>query len=349
MDFDNVVSFSSLYKAAFQCFKSILWKDTALKWKFNCLRNITQLRKVLLNGHYKLREYDSFQINYPKPRLVHSTKLVDRVFQRSLCNNGLYFLLTKSLIYDNCACQVGKGTLFAVKRFKCHLSKYFRENQSSNGYYLKLDIKNYFGSVPHVLLKQIIAKHVDNEEVKNHIFTVVDSYQSLNTINPKYGYCGIGLGSQLSQLMMLLYLNDLDHYIKEKLKIKHYIRYMDDMIIIHNDKDYLIKCFDEIKVIVENHGLTLNHKSKIGKMSEGIEFLKIKFKLSNTGKIIHKLSRSSIKKELRRLTKLISLYKEGKLSKKDLLIHTNSWIGYGKYRMSRKQFRIINKHLRNII
>jgi len=144
-------------------------------------------------------------------------------------------------------------------------------------------------------------------------------------------------------------LNDLDHYIKEKLKIKHYIRYMDDMIIIHNDKDYLIKCFDEIKVIVENHGLTLNHKSKIGKMSEGIEFLKIKFKLSNTGKIIHKLSRSSIKKELRRLTKLISLYKEGKLSKKDLLIHTNSWIGYGKYRMSRKQFRIINKHLRNII
>jgi hypothetical protein len=349
MDFSDVISISSLYKAAFQCFKGILWKDTAIKWKFNCLKNIIKLRKSLQNGTYKLREYDSFEITYPKRRIVHSTKLVDRVIQRSLCNNGLYEMLTKPLIYDNGACQVGKGTMFAIKRFKCHLSKYFKEHKANQGYYLKLDIKNYFGSVPHTLLKRTIAKYVDNIDARLYLFDVIDSYDLHFKEDPIYGHVGVGLGSQLSQLMMLLYLNDLDHYVKEKLKIKHYIRYMDDMILIHQNKEYLKKCFDEISVIVEQHGLKLNKKSKIGKLTQGIEFLKIKFHISETGKIQHKLCRSSIKRELRRLTKLISLFKEGKLSKEELMIHTNSWIGYGKYRMSRNQFRIINKHLKEIL
>lgn len=349
MDINNVISFSSLYKAAYQCFKGILWKDTAIKWKFNCLRNITKLRKAYKNGTYKLMYYDAFQINYPKPRLVHSTKLVDRVIQRSLCNNGLYKIITKSLIYDNCACQLGKGTLFAVNRFKCHLSRYFREHRTNKGYYLKLDIKNYFGSVSHDVLKKVIAKYVTNVDARLYLFDVIDSYNIHFDKDPVNGYVGVGLGSQLSQLMMLLFLNDLDHYIKEKLKIKHYVRYMDDMVLIHNDKEYLNKCLAEITTIVENHKLKLNKKTKIGRLTDGVEFLKIKFKISNTGKILHKLSRASIKKELRKLTKLSALYKKGKLTKEAFITHMNSWFGYSRYRMSRNQFKIINKHFKKLL
>ena len=349
MDFNNALSFSELYKAANMCFRGILWKDTAINWKFKCLENLTKLRKRLLNGTYNLKDYDVFHITHPKPRRIHATKLVDRIVQRSLCNNGLYETMTKPLIYDNCACQVGKGPLFAIKRFKVHLSRYYRKTHSSDGYYLKLDIKNYFGSVPHDLLKKTITKYVSDENMKEQIFKVIDSYNQYFEYSEKYGHVGIGLGSQMCQLMMLLYLNDLDHYIKEKLRIKHYIRYMDDMILIHQDKEYLQKCLFEIKNIVEKYGLKLNKKSKIGKLSDGIEFLKIKFRIKKTGKIIYKLSRNSIRLELNKLTKLSKMFKEGKLSQRDFLVHLNSWSSYGKYRLSRKQYKIFNNHLEKLL
>ena len=97
-----------------------------------------------------------FCISDPKPRVVHAMRFADRVVQRSLCNNGLYEMLTKSFIYDNCACQDSKGTMFALERMKVHLHRWYNERHSNEGAYVVIDIKKYFNSTPHIKLKEIV-------------------------------------------------------------------------------------------------------------------------------------------------------------------------------------------------
>lgn len=349
MDYSKVISFSELVKAANECAKGVRWKNSVSKWIFNIHKNVSDLRSKLLEGSYHLQPYVKFEVYEPKHRTICSTKFVDRVLQRSLCNNGLYDAFTKPLIYDNGACQVGKGTTFTLNRLISHLQHYFRHNSTNYGYYMLIDIKNYFGSTPHQLLKECVAKYVSEVHFRDHVFEIIDSFKDnrpLTEINKDpFGQRGVGLGSQVSQLLQLLYLNDIDHYAKEVLKIKHYIRYMDDILIFDRDKENVIRWFHNISNLINQKGLTVNPKSRIGRLQDGIIYLKVNFKLTNTGKVTKRLVRSSINRELRRITKLISLLKQSKLSYKELLNHFNSWTGHSLPRMSRNQFRIINKHL----
>lgn len=303
---ERICSFDNLYKALKRCKRNVMWKDSVKGYYKNGLVNIYNLRNSLLNGTYRIDKYTSFKVYEPKERDILATRLKDRVFQRSLCDNYVYQSITKSFIYDNCACQKNKGTEFGRRRMVAHLQKLYRKS-GTKGYILKMDIKNYFGSTSHDVAKMAVKKRIKDEWACNEVYRVIDSYS---------GDKGLGLGSELTQLIQLAVLDDIDHYIKEKLKIKHYIRYMDDMVILHDNKEYLKECLEMIKIKLKDLGLQLNiKKTQIFPVKQGVNFLGFKFKLSEKGKVIITLLKSKQNREKRKLKRLVKRCKNGKISR----------------------------------
>ena len=353
LDYEKAISFSELYFAANECDNGVNWKDSVIKWMFNLLTNISNLRRKIINGTYKISEYIRFTIYEPKTRTIFSTKFIDRILQRSLCNNGLYWALTRSLIYNNCACQIGKGTSFAIERFDVMLYDYYRMYGTNKGFAVIVDIHDYFGSIPHGLLKDDVRKAVPEPNFRKHVFDIIDSFKDMRPIeeikNDRFGERGLGLGSQISQLLALLYTSDLDHYAKEELFLKFYIKYMDDIVFLLPTMESAMEAFDNIVSFLRSKGLEPNPKSRIVPLEHGIKFLKVNFKLTPTGAVRHKISADSINRELKRITVLLNLYKEHQIDFDYLLQHFNSWVGHFKMRMSTKQFPILNGHIKRIM
>lgn len=307
---EEVCDFRSLYNGLQKCKRNTLWKDSVAGYVNNALSNIHQLKKKLDSDTYEIQPYNEFVIYEPKRREIQSTKIPDRVFQRSLCDNYLTKEVRKGFIYDNCACLKGKGTEFARRRLKRHLQVHYR-HYGMNGFVLKCDIKDYFGSTPHEVAKSAIDKRVDDEWAKLQVGKIIDSFDHKD----KPGR-GIGLGSQVSQLIQLSVLDDIDHYIKEKLHIKTYVRYMDDFILIDKDYDHLRACKDTIRCMVEALGLRLNEKkTHIQPIKHAIHFLGFSFRLTESGGVIVKVLPEKISHERRKLKKLVARAKSGKMTK----------------------------------
>lgn len=194
-----------------------------------------------LKGHtYRIQGYRKFRIYDPKEREIQALCYGDRIVQHSLCDNVLGPYLEKHLIYDNSACRKGKGTHFALDRLTGFLREYNRK-YGEKGYILKCDVRKYFNSIDHTVLKEKISRMALSEDVRWLLGTIVDSYEC----EPGKG---LPMGNQTSQWFALYYLDGLDRLIKEKLRIKYYTRYMDDMILLHPDKNYLKECLHEMEI-----------------------------------------------------------------------------------------------------
>lgn len=293
-----------------KCKKGVMWKDSVSRYYNNGLVSILKLANSLEDNSYKIDKYYEFTIYEPKKREIVSTRFKDRVFQRSLTDNYLYNKITNRFIYDNGACQIDKGTDYSMDRLNCHMQRYFRQH-GLDGYVLKVDMKDYFGSTSHDVAKTALRYSVEDEWVLSHTDKIINSFNQGKNPN-----IGMGLGSQITQLIQLAVLDKLDHYIKEELKIKYFVRYMDDLVLIHNDKEYLKKCLYEITINIESLGLKLNaKKTQIFPLKQGINFLGFKFKLTDTGKVIRLLLKENIKIRKRKLRKYKSLVDEGKMAR----------------------------------
>jgi hypothetical protein len=154
---------------------------------------------------------------------------------------------------------------------------------------VKLDIHKYFESIDHDVLKALLTKVVIEPQVLRFLFVIIDSY---NFHTNK----GLPMGNQTSQYFALLYLNSLDHYIKEKLQVKYYLRYMDDMLLIVESKQKAKECYRQIKVVIGSKKLLLNPKSRCFPLRDGFEMIGWRFRLLDTGKILVILRRSSKKR-----------------------------------------------------
>lgn len=305
----EVCSFDNLYKAMLKCKSGVTWKDSVSRYSNNGLSSVLKLKNSLDEDTYRIEDYYHFTIHEPKMREIVSTKFKDRVFQRSLCDNYLYHEITKGFIYDNGACQINRGTDFSRNRLKVHLQKYYRQH-GPKGYVLKIDFKNYFGSTPHSTVKDALKKVVKDEWALKQVCKIIDSY------NTDGKAVGLGLGSQITQLVQLLVLNRMDHYIKEYLRIEHYIRYMDDMVLIDGNKDYLMICLKDIQGKAAELGLSLNmQKTQLFKLSQGINFLGFKFLLSDTGKVVMLINHSNISKRKRKLRKYHAMVTSGRMTR----------------------------------
>lgn len=340
---EEVASFRNLYNAMKKCRKGVMWKDSVSRFNNNGLVSILKLSKSLRDGSYKINKYYNFVIHEPKRREIVSTNFKDRVFQRSLTDNYLYDKITNSFIHDNGACQIGKGTDYAMDRLNTHMQRFFRKH-GLDGYVLQCDMKDYFGSTSHKLAKESIRHNVDDEWVLMHTDAIISSFNQ--GVNPDVG---MGLGSQVTQLTQLLVLDKLDHYIKEVLKIKYYIRYMDDFMLIHHDKEYLKDCLEKIKMNVEGLELRLNtKKTQIFPLRQGINFLGFKFKLTETGKIIRILSKENIKKRKRKLRKYKDLVSQGKMTREKADECYTSWKAHANKGNSYNLIKRMDEYYNNL-
>ena len=305
MTLKYIFSFENLYAAHKKCRNSKQHKGEVIRFEISLYSNLVKMSKELGNKTYEFGDYGKFYIYEPKERLIEALPYRDRLTIRCFCDCVIIPKLEKRLIIDNVACQKDKGTLFGIKRLEKFLKREYVQMQSNDFYYLKCDIKKYFPNIDHNILIEKLKRVGFSEDEMWFVKKLLDEQPSKNDI-------GLALGNQSSQWFALYYLDTIDRLIREKLKVKGYVRYMDDMILIHRDKNYLRKCKNEIENTCKNElYLDLNNKTQIGKVSNGIDFLGFRNILTSNGKVIRKL-RSSAKIRMKQHMKTLNrLEKKG--------------------------------------
>ena len=315
-DFETVAGFEALSHSTLKCIKGVLWKDTPAEYFLNNIEENLRLERQLQNGSYKQRKPRKFKVYYPKERDIVSIHFRDRVFQRSLNDNILYPKISRSFIYDNMACQQGKGPDKARERLKCFLQRYYRK-YGAEGYILKCDIKGYYPNMSHTVVKDCFHKVLDGWTYEQAVCILDKQYDQEIGYNP---------GSQMIQIAGIGILNAVDHYIKEELGIKFYIRYMDDFILIHHDREYLLECQAKLALMLRQLECKFNvQKTGIIPLSDGITFLGFDYKLTKTGKVVMTLNSDNIRHERRKLKKLVHLAKKGERTKAKVDQCYESW------------------------
>ena len=327
------LEFGRMYKSLKKCCKNVRWKTSVTQYELNGLKNTAKVSAAIRSGKYKLLPYQEFEIYEPKLRHITATRIRDRQVQRSICDTVVYDSITRSFVADNSACQKGRGTQYAIDRLKEHIRRYYRKN-GAEGYYLKCDIHHFFESLDHNIIKAQLRKRITNEHYLNMLYDIIDSFP---------GEKGIGLGSQVSQLLALMYLDEMDHIIKEKLHIKYYIRYMDDFILVDHNREKLSYSLVELRKYLDTLGLSLNKKTTLQKLSQGVIFLGWTFILTDTGKVILKPDKRKLTAKRRKLRGIKRQQAAGNLSEKDVMQINQGMIAHLEHGNARKAIEYIRK------
>lgn len=337
-NFNQLTDYENLYNSALKAGKGVSWKASVQKYLINILFRTLDTQKALQNKKDIRKGFIEFEINERgKTRHIKAVHFSERVVQKCLCTKILYPIFTRSLIYDNSASQKNKGTHFSIKKLETHLRKYYKK-YGNNGYILLIDFKSFFDNVNHQKLKEIYRKYISDENVLKYTDDFVDAF----------GEKGIGLGSETSQLHAILYPNDIDHYIKEQLKIKYYGRYMDDSYIICNDKNDLKEIYEKLKKKYEEYDIKINiKKTHITDLKHGFTFLKTRFYLTETGKIIKKPLRKYITYERRKLKRQQKLAKRNILKDEHIYNSYISWEGSIKHKNANKTIYFMKQLLKS--
>ena len=301
------------------CRRNVGWKASVQKYITNAPLNVYQTYERLHKGKYKpggFYEFDVFERG--KKRHIKSVTIGERIVQRCLCDYALVPMIGRTFIHDNGACMVNQGYSFAINRLCQHLHQHYRK-YGTEGYVLLFDFRKFFDRVSHRVIKASLQKEFSDERIIKITEMFIDAF----------GDVGLGLGSQISQVLALASANKLDHYIKEVCRIKGYGRYMDDGYLIHHSKEYLQKCLEGIKKLCAELEITLNEKkTQIVKLSHGFTFLKVRFFLLDSGRIVRKIYRRSVTKMRRKLKSLRRKVDEGIMSYADVYQSWQSWRSY---------------------
>lgn len=283
------------------------------EYEVHLLANIVNLVYILQTKIYRPGLFRVFYVYEPKKRLVQAPAFVDKVVQHASVDNLIYERITNSFILDNYASQKGKGLHFGLDRLRGFFTEYWNKYRTAEGWVLKADVRHFFASIDHDKLKEKLKKLDLEPIVFDLLCTYIDSTD------------GLPLGYQTSQLFALLFLDEFDHFVKEKLHIRWYGRYMDDFFLIHPDKDYLQFCLKEIRAFMASLGLELNEKTQIFPIRNGIDFLGFHTYLTEEGKVIRKLRHSSIKRMRSKLRRWEQDYPAGLVTREKILQSWQAW------------------------
>ena len=318
MTLEELTTLERLNRAFEESAKISNWKDTTQRYRANLLVNNLQLQEDLRNGKYTVSPTVDFRIyERGKERCIQAPAMRDRIVQKVLCQDILLPNLTKSLIYDNYASLKGRGTSFARKRVDVMLHNFIRKH-GNEGYILQIDIRKYFDSIDHDVLKQLVHEKIhESPEVMSLIDYIIDTSSNSNK--------GLNLGSEAPQTLAIFYLSRVDQYVKSVCGMKYYGRYMDDIFVIHDDKEVLKRLLAEIKMQLEFLKLDVNEKkTHITKLSHGFTFMQIKYDIRGN-KVIKRPTHKKIVRERRRLKKFRKKYDSGRM---DLLQIQNCYMSW---------------------
>ena len=314
--FEDIISIDNLLIAWQEFVKGKRNRKDVQIFSFYLMDNILSLHEDLRNNTYKHGGYQQFKINDQKPRSIHKASVRDRLLHHAVYRI-LYPFFDKTFIADSFSCRNNKGTHKAINQFRnfsCIVSK----NNTKTCWILKCDIKKFFASVDQLTLVKILEKHINDENIINLLKEIIFSFKSN----------GLPLGNLTSQLFANIYLNELDQFVKHKLKVKYFVRYADDFVIFSGIKNYLENIIPLIGSFLENELRLTLHPDKIfiKTLYSGMDFLGwVNF-------FVHKILRRNAR---RRILK--------KMSGNPSLETINSYLGLLKHGNSHKLKELLNK------
>lgn len=270
--YDDIISLENLLLAWKEFLDGKRNRKDVQEFERNLMSNIFNLRNDLKNKTYKHSQYEAFKISDPKPRSIHKARVRDRLLHHAIYRILYPFFDTK-FIHDSYSCRIGKGTHKAINRFR-KFGSLASKNHTKTAWVLKGDIRKFFANIDHKILKNILSKTIFDTDVLWLLSQIIDSFSS-NPTGLAYGVKGLPLGNLTSQLLVNIYMNEFDQFIKRNLKVKYYVRYADDFVILNENKDCLEKLLLKIGSFL-NESLKLSlHPDKvfIKTLVSGVDFL----------------------------------------------------------------------------
>ena len=321
-DYDKDISVKELMAKFWICRTNVSWKPSVQRYGLSLYKNSLKYHKRLLAGEDVFKGFYQFEIyERGKKRSIRSIHISERCIEKSFAINSYVPMLRNSLIYDNSASLRGRGTDFARKRIIKHLRSWYHHH-GNTGYVLVGDFTSFFDSIDHDVLLDIIDKHFTDKRFVEYARTSISHY----------GDKGLSLGSELNQIFAISVPNRMDQYVKTVLRVKHYHRYNDDFYLFCETKQDAKRILEKVGIITKELGITLSErKTYITKISKGFTFLKKRYVLTSSGKILIKHRRRNVSYERRKLKKLKAMLDQGKIDYKTIEQQYSSWRGYLKH------------------
>lgn len=313
--FDEVFSMESMLEALHNASKGRRYDPEVLRWNLESYKRLSGLQKEVYSGNYRIEQYHIFFIREPKKRMIMSIAFKHRIVQWCIYQK-IHPLLVNGYIKDTYGCIPGRGAQAAVKRVRYWIDD--AERKGKKLYYLKFDISKYFYRVDHKILEKLIRKKIKDKRPCDLLASIINCEHTAFGLPPgkapeevpmseRLYDVGMPIGNLMSQIFANFYLNELDQFCKRVLGIEDYIRYMDDGLILSEDKEELRKWEEAIRAFLkEQLHLDLNSKTCIRPVSQGIEFIGYRIWPGYTT-----VRKSSSKHMKRYLVKIESDYRNG--------------------------------------
>ena len=336
--YQKLYSYKNLEKAFKKASKSKNSLPYVIEFRLNLKENLLQLQKELKNEIYYPHKLTKFTIKDPKTRLIRKSIFRDRVIHHAIVNI-LEPIYDPIFIADSYANRLGKGTIGAIlkcDKFKRKVSKngqilsHAVTNNMIKGYVLKADIKKFFDSVDQNKLIEIFKRKIKDDKLIWLITKILKNFD--------HKRIGMPLGNMTSQFFANVYLNELDYFVKHKLKAKYYIRYVDDFVILHSSKQQLRIWEKEIEIFLKESLKLEIHpdKSKIINLSKGIDFVGFR------NFYYYKLLR---KRNMRKVSYNVKQFKKGELDEEKFKKSLEGWRAYAKWANSYNFYKELSEEV----
>ena len=288
VNFEKIISVENLLLAWKEFMRGKRNKKDVQIFQLHFMNNILSLHQDLKNKTYTHGGYYAFNISDPKPRNIHKANVRDRLLHHAIYRI-LYLYFDSKFIYDSYSCRLEKGTHRAINRFRDFHRK-VSKNSTKTCFVLKCDIRKFFANIDHEILKEILEKYIKDKDIIWLLLRVIDSFDTKpnvansaiaeNTTKHIYAIAyickkGLPLGNLTSQLLVNIYMNEFDQFVKRELKVKYYIRYADDFVVLGRDKEYLEDTLVRMTEFLENKLKLQMHPDKVyvKTIASGVDFL----------------------------------------------------------------------------
>lgn len=325
---ERLISYPNLFEAVRRARQRKSRRPDVLAFEFQRERELCRLRRELQDRTYVPGPYFTFPIHRPKPRLISAAPFRDRVVHHALCN-VLEPIFERGFIFDSYACRSGKGAHAAVDRF----TRFARRWR----FVLHGDVRKYFPSIDHAILKELLASKVEDAGVLWLAFCVLDHsnpqepvqewFDGDDLFGPGERRRGLPLGNQTSQFFANVYLNPLDQFIKHRLRVRGYLRYMDDFVVFGDDTGLLAEAREACREFLRRLRLRLHPgKGVISRTCDGTRFLGYRVFPE-----YRRLPRPNVVRMRRRLRYLQAGYAVGRLGWEDVRRSVAGWWGHASH------------------
>jgi retron-type reverse transcriptase len=322
---DDLISFPNLLQAAYKAQRGKRFRPATAKFHYHLEQELWTLHTELKTRSYRPGPYRTFKIHEPKERIISAAPYRDRVVHHALCNM-LEPIFEQRFIRDSYACRQGKGTHAAVRRCQ--------EMARHHQYALKADVRKFFPSLDHELLKAQLARAIKDPHVlwlagvlidhSNPQEDVQDWFPGDDLFTPASRRRGLPLGNQTSQFFANVFLDALDHFITDRLGFGSYLRYVDDLVLFHDDRRRLNAAREEMSAFLAGLRLTLHaNKTVVFPTRQGLPFLGYRVWRSHLG-----LVKANVFRFRRRLRRLQNHYATQQITGEEVQLRLAGWIGH---------------------